>query len=161
MRKRLGIMMLAAALLLVGVGCGSGEEVPTETLTPPPVEENTTTPSAPEETEEVYSGPYNPLTGEPMVLPQEDVCHYKGATRDGLKGVAVLRRASEAIQAARQFITREGVALTDSVEDGQLVEMYAAYLVRKRATTEPMPRMLRWALNNRLFSQKAGGGNAS
>ena len=62
---------------------------------------------------------------------------------------------SQAIQAARQFITREGVALTDSVEDGQLVEMYAAYLVRKRATTEPMPRMLRWALNNRLFSQKA------
>lgn len=68
---------------------------------------------------------------------------------------------TQAIQAARQFITREGVALTDSVEDGQLVEMYAAYLVRKRATTEPMPRMLRWALNNRLFSQKAGGGNAS
>lgn len=67
---------------------------------------------------------------------------------------------TQAIQAARQFITREGVALTDSVEDGQLVEMYAAYLVRKRATTEPMPRMLRWALNNRLFSQKAGGGNA-
>ena len=61
---------------------------------------------------------------------------------------------SQAIQAARQFITREGVALTDSIEDGQLVEMYAAYLVRKRATTEPMPRMLRWALNNRLFSQK-------
>ena len=67
---------------------------------------------------------------------------------------------TQAIQAARQFITREGVALTDSVEDGQLVEMYAAYLVRKRATTEPMPRMLRWTLNNRLFSQKAGGGNA-
>lgn len=67
---------------------------------------------------------------------------------------------TQAIQAARQFITREGVALTDSVEDGQLVEMYAAYLVRKRATTEPMPRMLRWALNNRLFSQKAGGGDA-
>lgn len=63
---------------------------------------------------------------------------------------------TQAIQAARQFITREGVALTDSVEDGQLVEMYAAYLVRKRATEEPMPRMLRWALNNRLFSQKMG-----
>lgn len=61
----------------------------------------------------------------------------------------------QAISAAQAFITREGVALTDSIEDGQLVEMYAAYLVRKRATTEPMPRMLRWALNNRLFSQKA------
>lgn len=62
---------------------------------------------------------------------------------------------TQAISAAQTFITREGVALTDSIEDGQLVEMYAAYLVRKRATTEPMPRMLRWALNNRLFSQKA------
>ena len=59
------------------------------------------------------------------------------------------------IQAARKFIAREGVFLTDSIEDGQLVEMYAAYLVRKRAEDSGMPRMLRWALNNRLFSQKA------
>ena len=59
--------------------------------------------------------------------------------------------------AAQQFITREGIDLTDSIEDGQLAEMCAAYLVRKRATTEPMPRMLRWTLNNRLFSQKVSG----
>ena len=63
----------------------------------------------------------------------------------------------QCISAARQFITREGIALTESIEDGQLVEMYAAYLVRKRATTEPMPRMLRWTLNNRLFAQKVSG----
>ena len=62
---------------------------------------------------------------------------------------------TQAISAAQAFITREGIDLSDSIEDGQLVEMYAAYLIRKRATTEPMPRMLRWALNNRLFSQKA------
>lgn len=61
----------------------------------------------------------------------------------------------QAINAAQAFITREGITLTDSIEDGQLVEMYAAYLIRKRATEEAMPRMLRWALNNRLFSQKA------
>lgn len=60
----------------------------------------------------------------------------------------------QAIGAAQGFIAREGIVLTDSVEDAQLVVMYAAYLVRKRATTEPMPRMLRWALNNRLFGQK-------
>ena len=60
----------------------------------------------------------------------------------------------QAIHSARDFIAREGIVLTDSAEDAQLVEMYAAYLVRKRATTEPMPRMLRWALNNRLFGQK-------
>ena len=68
---------------------------------------------------------------------------------------------SQAISAAQAFITREGINLTESVEDGQLVEMYAAYLVRKRATSEAMPRMLRWALNNRLFSQKASESDAS
>lgn len=66
----------------------------------------------------------------------------------------------QCILAAQDMITREGIILGASAEDAQLVEMYAAYLVRKRATTEPMPRMLRWALNNRLFSQKAGGGDA-
>lgn len=63
----------------------------------------------------------------------------------------------QVIDAALAFIAREGITLEDTVEDLQLVEMYAAYLVRKRNTTEAMPRMLRWALNNRLFSQKSGG----
>jgi ketopantoate reductase len=67
---------------------------------------------------------------------------------------------NQAIASAKAFIAREGIDLTDSVEDGQLVEMYAAYLIRKRADDTGMPRMLRWALNNRLFSQKAGDGNA-
>lgn len=59
------------------------------------------------------------------------------------------------IATARQMITREGIMLTDSIEDGNLVVMYAAYLYRKRADDSPvMPRMLRYALNNRLFSQK-------
>ena len=66
----------------------------------------------------------------------------------------------QCIGAAKAFITRKGIALAGTLEDAQLVEMYAAYLVRKRATTEPMPRMLRWALNNRLFSQKAVVDNA-
>lgn len=64
---------------------------------------------------------------------------------------------SQVIDAAIAFITREGITLEGTVEDLQLVEMYAAYLVRKRNATEAMPRMLRWALNNRLFSQKSGG----
>lgn len=59
------------------------------------------------------------------------------------------------IATAQQMITREGIMLTDSIEDGNLVVMYAAYLYRKRADDAPvMPRMLRYALNNRLFSQK-------
>lgn len=65
---------------------------------------------------------------------------------------------TQQISAAQQFIAREGIVLTDSVEDGQLTLMYAAYLYRKRATDEGMPRMLRWALNNRLMG---GKGNAS
>ena len=42
----------------------------------------------------------HPLTGAPMVLPNEDVGHYKAATRDGLTGISVLRRASEVIASA-------------------------------------------------------------
>lgn len=69
------------------------------------------------------------------------------------------------IEAAKALIQREGVTLVApfSVEDGELIEMYAAYLFRKRATGETMPRMLRWALNNRLFGEKAkaGGGDVT
>lgn len=42
----------------------------------------------------------NPVDGTPMVLPNEDVCHYKGATRDGLTGMSVLRRAADVIAGA-------------------------------------------------------------
>lgn len=60
------------------------------------------------------------------------------------------------LSAARLLIDREGITLTSSSEDTQLVVMYAAYLYRKRnADSTGMPRMLRWALNNRLMSEKA------
>lgn len=63
------------------------------------------------------------------------------------------------LNAAHKFIEREGISLDEtSAEDTQLVVMYAAYLYRKRREANAaMPRMLRFALNNRLFSQKAGG----
>lgn len=62
---------------------------------------------------------------------------------------------AQLVTAAQQMITREGVTLTNSIEDGSLVAMYAAYLYRKRAEDNPvMPRMLRWALNNRVFAEK-------
>lgn len=59
------------------------------------------------------------------------------------------------LDAAVQMIEREGISLTDSTEDAMLEEMYAAYLYRKRRENTPMPRMLRYVLNNRLFQQKA------
>lgn len=43
----------------------------------------------------------HPLSGEPMILDNQDVCHYKGATRDGLSGISVLRRAAEVVGAAK------------------------------------------------------------
>ena len=62
---------------------------------------------------------------------------------------------SQLVRAARDFITTEGIALTGSYSDEMLVEMYSAYLYRRRREESvQMPRMLRWALNNRLFSQK-------
>lgn len=63
------------------------------------------------------------------------------------------------INAATAMIEREGIVFESTAEDEQLVEMCAAYLVRKRASNEGMPRMLRYALNNRLFSQKARAKN--
>ena len=64
------------------------------------------------------------------------------------------------IQSAKSFIEAEGVTLQSTVDDWALVEMYAAYLYRKRREeTASMPRMLRWALNNRLLSEKAGEKN--
>lgn len=69
------------------------------------------------------------------------------------------------IEVAKKLIEREGITLdTSSVEDCNLIIMYAAYLYRKRVDTDAqgyrigtvnMPRMLRYALNNRLFSEKA------
>ena len=62
------------------------------------------------------------------------------------------------LTAAQEMITREGIVLTDEIEDDNLIVMYAAYLYRKRAEDLPvMPRMLRYALNNRLFSEKMKG----
>lgn len=61
------------------------------------------------------------------------------------------------IASARDEIIREGVLLTGTTEDDNLVVMYAAWMWRSRDTHDGMPRMLRYALNNRLFARAAGG----
>ena len=59
------------------------------------------------------------------------------------------------IEAAKGYIATEGITLRETAEDGMLVEMYAAYLYRRRREENvQMPRMLRWALNNRLMTEK-------
>ena len=62
------------------------------------------------------------------------------------------------IGAAQSSIAREGITLDleNSIEDCNLVIMYASYLYRKRMGDDPsMPRMLRYGLNNRLLAQKS------
>ncbi len=56
----------------------------------------------------------------------------------------------------KSAIRSEGIVLQEGdIESDMAVVQYAAYLFRKRASTETsMPRFLRWQLNNMLFSQK-------
>ncbi|MCQ2771640.1 MAG: hypothetical protein MJ236_07615 [Clostridia bacterium] len=59
------------------------------------------------------------------------------------------------IDLAMAAITREGITLNNSVDDGMLVENYAAFLYRKRREEAvAMPRSLRYLLNNRLLAEK-------
>lgn len=67
------------------------------------------------------------------------------------------------INSAKKFITTEGITLNqEDIGDCMLITMYAGWIYEKRKATQPgasavnvaMPRMLRWNLNNRLFSEK-------
>lgn len=74
----------------------------------------------------------------------------------GITTTAFDERLQDYIDNARSEITREGVVLNPAdISDMQLVVMYAAWTWRKRDSGDGMPRMLRYALNNRVFSQKA------
>lgn len=65
-------------------------------------------------------------------------------------------RLKERIDTAMERITKEGATLEATADDKDLILMYAAWLWRKRVTQEPMGRMLRLALNNRVIGQTAG-----
>lgn len=60
------------------------------------------------------------------------------------------------IRSSCSFIEREGITLDfDDISDCLLVTMYASWLYDKRKdVTAQMPRMLRYNLNNRIFSEK-------
>ena len=64
---------------------------------------------------------------------------------------------AQLLTAAQGVIATQGITLNlEKIDDCNLVVMYASYLYRKRADDNPaMPRMLRYALNNRLLSVKA------
>jgi hypothetical protein len=68
-------------------------------------------------------------------------------------------RLNQYIEAAKGSIAEEGVTLDlEKLEDCQLVVMYAAWTWRKRDSGEGMPRMLRYALNKRVFKEKIRNG---
>ena len=74
----------------------------------------------------------------------------------GITATVYDTRLTAYLEAAQAQMTREGITLQSSVADDTLTIMYAAWMWRRRDSGEGMPRMLRYALNNRLFAQKAG-----
>jgi len=74
----------------------------------------------------------------------------------GIMTDAYNERLSQYLIQAIAEITREGATLdSSSLDDRETVVMYAGWMWRKRDTGEGMPRMLRYRLNNRIFSEKA------
>ena len=91
-----------------------------------------------------------------LKLNLEVITDYMDADAKAAKETELLQY----LRAAREYVTREGVALTDSAGDAQILVMYASWLYNRRKsdnTYGAMPRMLRWTLNNHIMAQKAGG----
>lgn len=76
----------------------------------------------------------------------------------GIRSNAFDSRLESRLRTAKEWIQAEGCTLTDSEGDRELIVMYAAWLWRSRVTGEGMGRMLRTALNNRIFGEKARSG---
>lgn len=73
----------------------------------------------------------------------------------GMTTNAYDERLIQYIRGSYEAITEEGINLdATSMKDQQLVILYSAWMWRRRDNGEGMPRMIRYALNNRLFSQK-------
>ena len=62
-------------------------------------------------------------------------------------------RLNQLLTAAQSAIIKEGASTLDASDplDMQLIVMYAAWLWRRRDEMTGTPRMLRLALNNRVF----------
>lgn len=73
---------------------------------------------------------------------------------------------TQLLSASKTAIEREGITLSEgdyTIDEGNIIVMYAAYLYEMRRPAEGrtdtlnpqgMPYMLRYALNNMLFAQK-------
>lgn len=95
-----------------------------------------------------------------LKLNLEVVTDYMDAEAKAAKDAELLQY----LGAAREFIEREGIDLTFSPGDCQILVMYASWLYGRRKADNSygaMPRMLRWAINNRLFQQHIAGDDPS
>lgn len=76
----------------------------------------------------------------------------------GISSDAFNERLTDKLNSAIQRIQAEGCTLTDSESDQDLVLMYAEWLWLYRIDGAAMPRMIRYALNNRVLGPHAAGG---
>ena len=77
----------------------------------------------------------------------------------GITTTAYDTRLTQLLTSANQAIIAAGASTLSDTDpmDMQLIVMYAAWLWRRRDNMDAMPMMLRRALNNRVFGEKAGG----
>ena len=70
-------------------------------------------------------------------------------------------RLKQLISVAEKNIISEGASTLhrNNIDDVQLIVMYAAWLWRRRDTQDDMPRMVRYAINNRVFAEKMVSGS--
>lgn len=73
----------------------------------------------------------------------------------GISATVYDDRLTARLDTAMERITAAGVTLADTPADRDLVLMYAAWLWRGRVEQSPMGRMLKVALNNRVFGEAA------
>lgn len=76
----------------------------------------------------------------------------------GITATAYDERLEQYLEFAAKEIAEEGATLDfTSVQDNQLIVMYAAWTWRRRDDGAGMPRMIRYALNNRVLAEKMRG----
>lgn len=101
-----------------------------------------------------------------MATTQENSMLTMLKTDLGISSTAYDTRLGQYITTAKAEIVREGIVFPETltVDDMQVIVMYSAWMWRRRdgesgryGSGASMPRMLRYMLNNKLFSQKMGG----
>lgn len=78
----------------------------------------------------------------------------------GISATVYDTRLAQLLTAAKAEIVAAGASTLDETAplDAQLIVMYAAWMWRRRDEQSGMPRMVQYALNNRVFAEKMQGG---